>query len=145
VATDGSGDVYVADTLNHRVQKFDGSGTLVTTWGTYGSGNGQFVNPQGVATDGIGNAFTDEGNNRIRSSRAHRVSARRAPSGPVPRCSADWPAMRVRPASAREQVPGQRDGPGIPDRSARRLGEVPRKRTGYRRPAYALRFQSYWF
>ena len=34
VATDGSGNVYVADTGNNRIQKFDASGTFLTTWGS---------------------------------------------------------------------------------------------------------------
>src|SRR5262249_50702417 len=45
VATDASGNVYVADTGNHRIQKFDASGTFLTTWGSSGSGNGQFSFP----------------------------------------------------------------------------------------------------
>jgi DNA-binding beta-propeller fold protein YncE len=57
VATDGSGNVYVADTLNHRIQKFDASGTFLTTWGSAGLGNGQFGYATGVATDGSGNVY----------------------------------------------------------------------------------------
>ena len=66
VATDGSGNVYVADTFNHRIQKFDASGTFLTTWGSQGSGNGQFNFPAGVATDGSGHVYVaDYNNNRI--------------------------------------------------------------------------------
>ena len=66
VATDGSGNVYVADDVNDRMQKFDGSGTFLTKWGTSGSGDGQFNNPWGVATDGSGNVYVaDAFNNRI--------------------------------------------------------------------------------
>ena len=66
VATDGSGNVYVSDTNNNRVQKFDASGTFLTAWGSYGSGDGQFVYPSGVATDGSGNVYVvDTGNDRI--------------------------------------------------------------------------------
>src|SRR5262249_57302310 len=66
VATDGSGNVYVADTNNNRIQKFDASGTFLTTWGSSGSGNGQFNNPSGVATDASGNVYVvDSHNNRI--------------------------------------------------------------------------------
>jgi hypothetical protein len=57
VATDGSGDVYVADPGNSRIQKFDASGTFLTAWGSPGSGNGQFLVPAGVATDGSGNVY----------------------------------------------------------------------------------------
>src|SRR5262249_26475387 len=49
VATDGNGNVYVADTGNARIQKFDASGTFLTAWGGPGSGNGQFLFPVGVA------------------------------------------------------------------------------------------------
>jgi hypothetical protein len=37
-----NGNVCVADTFNHRIQKFDASGTFLTTWGSNGSSNGQF-------------------------------------------------------------------------------------------------------
>src|SRR5438128_2424564 len=38
VATDANGNVYVADTGNSRIQKFDASGAFLTTWGSTGSG-----------------------------------------------------------------------------------------------------------
>ena len=67
VATDGSGNVYVADSYpNNRIQKFDANGTFLTTWGSSGSGNGQFSDPEGVATDGSGHVYvTDLGNSRV--------------------------------------------------------------------------------
>src|SRR5206468_10221457 len=66
VAIDGSGNVYVADAGNNRIQKFDSTGTFLTTWGSFGSGNGQFNLLGGVATDGSGNVYVaDDGNNRI--------------------------------------------------------------------------------
>ena len=35
-------------------------------WGSYGSGNGQFQDPLGAATDGSGNIYVaDSGSNRI--------------------------------------------------------------------------------
>ena len=38
----------------------------VTEWGTEGSGNGEFIDPSGIALDGSGNVYiTDSGNNRI--------------------------------------------------------------------------------
>lgn len=43
-----------------------GCGTFLTTWGTAGSGDGQFNYPSSVATDGNGHVFVaDMGNNRI--------------------------------------------------------------------------------
>jgi len=66
IAVDGSGNVFVADNGNNRIQKFDNAGTFLTTWGSFGIGNGQFFGPQGVAVDGSGNVFVAEfGNNRI--------------------------------------------------------------------------------
>jgi hypothetical protein len=56
----------VADSGNNRIQKFNGSGTFLTTWGGPGSGNGQFYNPIGVALDASGKVYvTDTGNNRV--------------------------------------------------------------------------------
>ena len=64
VAVDGSGNVYVADTVNHRIQKFTSGGAYLTQWGTYGSGNGQFLNPQGIAVDSAGNVYVADTMNR---------------------------------------------------------------------------------
>ena len=66
MAVDGSGEVYVADFGNNRIQKFTGSGTFVTKWGSYGSADGQFNAPHGVAVDGSGNVYVaDTYNYRI--------------------------------------------------------------------------------
>ncbi len=66
IAADSSGDVYVADTLNSRIQEFSDSGTYITQWGSAGSGNGQFNGPDGIAVDGSGNVYvSDDGNTRI--------------------------------------------------------------------------------
>ncbi|MBV7339090.1 hypothetical protein KFU94_64910 [Chloroflexi bacterium TSY] len=66
VAVDSSGNVYVAEWENDRIQKFDNSGTFLTKWGVVGDGDGQFVGPRGVAVDGNGNVYVaDSGNHRI--------------------------------------------------------------------------------
>ena len=66
VAVDGSGNVYVADTYNNRVQKFSSSGVFLSKWGTQGSEDGQFKGPYGVAVDGSGNVYVaDYGNGRV--------------------------------------------------------------------------------
>jgi hypothetical protein len=49
VAPDGS--VYVADPINSRVQRFEPDGDYVSQFGSFGSGNGQFSRPTGVAVD----------------------------------------------------------------------------------------------
>ena len=114
LAADSQGNVYVADTNNHRIQKFTSSGvfmikwgslgyrqravqstlmawlltaretsmspipTIIASrnsplavcirakWGSYGTGNGQFQFPGGVAVDSRGRVYvTDLNNNRI--------------------------------------------------------------------------------
>ena len=66
VCSDPSGFIYVADTYNDRIQKFDSSGGFVTTWGSSGSANGSFSYPFGVCSDPSGFIYVaDSGNNRI--------------------------------------------------------------------------------
>ena len=66
VAVDSSGNVYVADTNNNRIQKFDSSGTFITKWGSSGTGDGQFEYPTGIAVDSSGNVYVaDTDNHRI--------------------------------------------------------------------------------
>jgi DNA-binding beta-propeller fold protein YncE len=66
VAVDSSGNVYVADTINNRIQKFTSTGAFITAWGSPGKGNGQFEYPSGVAVDAPGNVYVaDTINSRI--------------------------------------------------------------------------------
>ena len=66
IAVDSSGNVYVSDHNNHRIQKFTSTGTFITKWGSEGSGDGQFKFPSGVAVDSSGNVYvSDSLNNRI--------------------------------------------------------------------------------
>jgi DNA-binding beta-propeller fold protein YncE len=66
LAVDSSGNVYVADRDNYRIQKFTSSGVFITKWGSSGSGDGQFNRPYGIAVDSAGNVYVaDTENDRI--------------------------------------------------------------------------------
>lgn len=66
IAIDGAGDVYVADTENDRVQKFDSKGKFILQFGGTGDAPGQFFSPQGIAVDRMGNVWVaDTLNGRV--------------------------------------------------------------------------------
>jgi DNA-binding beta-propeller fold protein YncE len=66
VAIDPKGNVFVADTHNHRIQEFTNTGKFIREWGDRGTGNGQFDFPRGIEIDPKGNVFVaDSGNDRI--------------------------------------------------------------------------------
>jgi DNA-binding beta-propeller fold protein YncE len=61
------GWIYIADTGNHRVQKFSASGRYLGHWGTFGIREGQFNGPTGVAFDPETRRIyvVDSGNSRV--------------------------------------------------------------------------------
>jgi len=68
MAIDLSGNIYVADTGNNRIQRFDQNGTLSTrvVWGTYGTQDGRFDGPRNVFVDTQNKVYVSEtGNKRI--------------------------------------------------------------------------------
>jgi hypothetical protein len=65
IAVDGSGNVYVADSFNYRVQKFTSSGEFVTEWGNYGLGDGEFTNVVGIAVDSTDDVYVSDKSSRI--------------------------------------------------------------------------------
>jgi DNA-binding beta-propeller fold protein YncE len=69
IAVDSSsGNVYVADTGNNRIQIFSSNGTFISKWGGYDPRaiNGSFDHPSDIALDQAGNVYVaDTGNNRI--------------------------------------------------------------------------------
>jgi DNA-binding beta-propeller fold protein YncE len=65
-AFDQAGDIYVADSYNDRIEKFDSGANFLTAWGSYGTGPGQFDYPEGLAVDSSGRVYVaDSFNSRI--------------------------------------------------------------------------------
>jgi sugar lactone lactonase YvrE len=72
VDADGLGNLFVADTQNHRIQKFTPQGRFVRMWGrnggdgTPGVGPGEMDQPRGLAVDPAGNVWVaDHENARV--------------------------------------------------------------------------------
>lgn len=66
VAPDGT--VYVADTWNHRIQRFSADGRFLGMWGTFGQAETptSLWGPRGVAVDDAGRVYVaDTGNKRV--------------------------------------------------------------------------------
>ena len=58
--------MYVVDSGNHRVQKFDSNGTYLCSWGNRGLTEGQLNFPSGIAVDKEGYVYVvDSGNHRL--------------------------------------------------------------------------------
>jgi len=54
---DSAGNLYVTDSFNARVQKFDADGKYLMTIGKHGDAWGMFDKPKGVAVDSFGNVY----------------------------------------------------------------------------------------
>jgi RHS repeat-associated protein len=66
LALDSSGNVWIADTKNSRVEEFNEKGEYLQAFGTKGAGSGQLNSPDGIAIDQHGNVWVaDTKNNRI--------------------------------------------------------------------------------
>jgi len=66
IACDDSGNFYVADAGNGRIEKFDSAGTFLATFGGTGTGVGQMKVPGGVAIDESGSIYiSDSANHKL--------------------------------------------------------------------------------
>ncbi len=68
IAIAPEGNVYVADTWNHRIQKFTPDGQFLMQWGYFGQAENAsaFWGPRDIAVDDSGRVYvTDTGNKRI--------------------------------------------------------------------------------
>ncbi len=61
MAVDKDGNLYVADTLNDRIEIFDADGQFIRAFGKNGDGPGYFGRPKGVAIDGDGHIWVADG------------------------------------------------------------------------------------
>ncbi len=71
VALDNQGNIYTTEGNNgfgssNRVQKFDSNGVFITKWGSFGTGDGQFKESQGIGISRTNEVYVvDAVNNRI--------------------------------------------------------------------------------
>lgn len=75
-----NGDLYVVDSGNNRIQRFDSEGNYLSEFGSFGTDNGRFNAPWGVAVDNQGFVYiTDSKNQRIQKFAPGRVEQMQTP------------------------------------------------------------------
>ena len=66
IGVDALGHIYVVDSGNNRIEKFDSNGTFITAWGSPGTSNGLFSEVTGVTVGLAGHVYvSDYGNNNV--------------------------------------------------------------------------------
>ena len=67
ISIDSNNDIYLVDSGNFQIKKFDSNGRLADSWGSFGSQEGQFKNPTGIFVDSNYIHVVDTGNSRIQT------------------------------------------------------------------------------
>src|SRR5512138_2643530 len=57
IAVDKEGNIYVVDTKNNRIQKFNAAGNFILAFGKEGDGPGDFKEPCGIDIGPTGNVY----------------------------------------------------------------------------------------
>lgn len=65
ISVDASQNIWVAESHNHRIQKFDNNGDFLMKVGSNGNGDGQFQYPGAIAVMNDGSFFVADNGNRI--------------------------------------------------------------------------------
>lgn len=65
IVVDKDNRIYVSNTGNSSIAKYDRNGNLLLSWGSYGSANGQFRHPTGIFVNQKYVYVADTGNSRI--------------------------------------------------------------------------------
>jgi len=60
IVQDSEGNIYVADSFNDRIEKFDPDGNFILSWGGSGSEDGQFQGCRGLAIDSANNVYVTD-------------------------------------------------------------------------------------
>lgn len=63
IAFDSAENVYYTASNENKVYKYDKFGSLITSWGSAGAGNGQFNFPYGITIDDANNVYVSDNNN----------------------------------------------------------------------------------
>ncbi|MCV5434610.1 hypothetical protein OFN37_36450, partial [Escherichia coli] len=57
IAIDSKGNIFIADSENHRIQKFNQFFVYMKEWGKKGSGEAEFFQPMQLAIDSKDNVY----------------------------------------------------------------------------------------
>ena len=105
IALNAQGQLFVTDSENDRIQKFDNAGNYIMSWGHLGSGPGEFNIPSGITIDKQGNVYVGDSDNHVvqKFDANGRFLASSTASGPPAArstsCSPRTTSRSTRPAS----------------------------------------------